>query len=75
MKAGPAVDWTRPEVWEFFPLDDEAPAVRERDDGLDAACEGARDDTRDGAVGEGPDELPGDDAPGFVETAPAVDLR
>jgi 1-deoxy-D-xylulose-5-phosphate reductoisomerase len=27
--AAPAVDWTRPEVWEFFPLDDEAfPAVR-----------------------------------------------
>ncbi len=25
----PAVDWTRPETWEFFPLDDEAfPAVR-----------------------------------------------
>jgi 1-deoxy-D-xylulose-5-phosphate reductoisomerase len=27
--AAPAVDWTRPETWEFFPLDDEAfPAVR-----------------------------------------------
>jgi len=27
--AAPAVDWTRPERWEFFPLDDEAfPAVR-----------------------------------------------
>ncbi len=27
--AAPAVDWTRPEVWEFFPLDEEAfPAVR-----------------------------------------------
>ena len=27
--AAPAVDWTRPEVWEFFPLDHEAfPAVR-----------------------------------------------
>jgi len=27
--AGPAVDWSRPETWEFFPLDDEAfPAVR-----------------------------------------------
>jgi 1-deoxy-D-xylulose-5-phosphate reductoisomerase len=27
--AAPAVDWTRPEAWEFFPLDDEAfPAVR-----------------------------------------------
>ncbi len=27
--AAPAVDWTRPEVWEFLPLDDEAfPAVR-----------------------------------------------
>ncbi len=27
--AGPAVDWTTPETWEFFPLDDEAfPAVR-----------------------------------------------
>jgi len=26
--AAPAVDWTRPETWEFFPLDDEAfPAV------------------------------------------------
>jgi 1-deoxy-D-xylulose-5-phosphate reductoisomerase len=26
--AAPAVDWTRPERWEFFPLDDEAfPAV------------------------------------------------
>jgi 1-deoxy-D-xylulose-5-phosphate reductoisomerase len=26
--AGPSVDWTRPETWEFFPLDDEAfPAV------------------------------------------------
>jgi 1-deoxy-D-xylulose-5-phosphate reductoisomerase len=25
----PAVDWTRPQTWEFFPLDDEAfPAVR-----------------------------------------------
>jgi 1-deoxy-D-xylulose-5-phosphate reductoisomerase len=25
----PAVDWTRPQAWEFFPLDDEAfPAVR-----------------------------------------------
>jgi 1-deoxy-D-xylulose-5-phosphate reductoisomerase len=27
--AAPAVDWTRPETWQFFPLDDEAfPAVR-----------------------------------------------
>ncbi len=27
--AAPAVDWTRPEVWEFWPLDDDAfPAVR-----------------------------------------------
>jgi 1-deoxy-D-xylulose-5-phosphate reductoisomerase len=27
--AAPAVDWTRPQSWEFFPLDDEAfPAVR-----------------------------------------------
>jgi 1-deoxy-D-xylulose-5-phosphate reductoisomerase len=27
--AAPAVDWTRPETWEFFPLDDDAfPAVR-----------------------------------------------
>ncbi|HSE72280.1 MAG TPA: 1-deoxy-D-xylulose-5-phosphate reductoisomerase [Nocardioidaceae bacterium] len=27
--AAPAVDWTRPETWEFFPFDDEAfPAVR-----------------------------------------------
>jgi 1-deoxy-D-xylulose-5-phosphate reductoisomerase len=27
--AAPAVDWTRPETWEFFPLDDAAfPAVR-----------------------------------------------
>ncbi len=27
--AAPAVDWTKPETWEFFPLDDEAfPAVR-----------------------------------------------
>jgi 1-deoxy-D-xylulose-5-phosphate reductoisomerase len=27
--AAPAVDWSRPETWEFFPLDDEAfPAVR-----------------------------------------------
>lgn len=27
--AAPPVDWTRPETWEFFPLDDEAfPAVR-----------------------------------------------
>ncbi|HET8602342.1 MAG TPA: 1-deoxy-D-xylulose-5-phosphate reductoisomerase [Marmoricola sp.] len=27
--AAPAVDWTAPQVWEFFPLDDEAfPAVR-----------------------------------------------
>jgi 1-deoxy-D-xylulose-5-phosphate reductoisomerase len=27
--AAPAVDWTRPDRWEFFPLDDEAfPAVR-----------------------------------------------
>ena len=27
--AAPAVDWTRPQAWEFFPLDDEAfPAVR-----------------------------------------------
>jgi len=27
--AAPAVDWTRAETWEFFPLDDEAfPAVR-----------------------------------------------
>ena len=27
--AAPGVDWTRPETWEFFPLDDEAfPAVR-----------------------------------------------
>ena len=26
--AAPPVDWTRPETWEFFPLDDEAfPAV------------------------------------------------
>jgi 1-deoxy-D-xylulose-5-phosphate reductoisomerase len=26
--AAPSVDWTRPETWEFFPLDDEAfPAV------------------------------------------------
>jgi 1-deoxy-D-xylulose-5-phosphate reductoisomerase len=27
--AAPAVDWTKPETWEFFPLDDQAfPAVR-----------------------------------------------
>ncbi len=27
--AAPAIDWSRPETWEFFPLDDEAfPAVR-----------------------------------------------
>ena len=28
-EAAPSVDWTKPETWEFFPLDDEAfPAVR-----------------------------------------------
>ena len=56
-------------------LDDEVSALGERNDRLEAARERARDDPRDLAIRERPDELAGDHASGLVQPAEPVDAR
>jgi hypothetical protein len=53
-------------------LDNEMSTLGQRDDRLEAASERARDDSRDLAIRERPDELASHEASGFVQPAKPV---